>query len=111
MGKSRKKRRSKKNNEFVQTAIFFLSAIFSIAGLILYLWVYTEIDETVINIETQKQVSKELKNSLNELEIEISRLSRGDRISNFARKELGMIPAKPETIMIYIDQGDLAQVK
>ena len=67
----------------------------SIAGLILYLWVYTEIDETVINIETQKQVSKELKNSLNELEIEISRLSRGDRISNFARKELGMIPAKP----------------
>ena len=106
-----KRRRSRKNREYLQSFLFFCSSILSIAGLLIYLWVYTEIDETVINIETQKQVSKELKNSLNELEIEISRLSRGDRISNFARKELGMIPAKPETIMIYIDQGDLAQVK
>jgi len=77
----------------------------------MYLWIYTEIDQTVINIETQKEVSKELKNSLNELEIEISRLSRGDRISRVARTELDMVPAKPETIMIYIDQEDLAQVK
>ena len=77
----------------------------------MYLWIYTEIDQTVINIETQKEVSRELKNSLNEIEIEISRLSRGDRISRVARTELDMIPAKPETIMIYIDQEDLAQVK
>ncbi len=77
----------------------------------MYLWIYTEIDQTVINIETQREVSKELKNSLNELEIEISRLSRGDRISRVARTELDMVPAKPETIMIYIDQEDLAQVK
>ena len=105
------KRSTRKQKEFIQTLSFFAITIASIVGLIAYLWVYTEIDETVINIETQKQVSKELKNSLNELEIEISRLSRGDRISNFARKELGMIPAKPETIMIYIDQEDLAQMK
>ena len=77
----------------------------------MYLWIYTEIDQTVINIETQKEVSRELKNSLNEIEIEISRLSRGDRISRVARTELDMVPAKPETIMIYIDQEDLAQVK
>ena len=77
----------------------------------MYLWIYTEIDQTVINIETQREVSKELKNSLNELEIEISRLSRGDRISRVARIELDMVPAKPETIIIYIDQEDLAQVK
>lgn len=77
----------------------------------MYLWIYTEIDQTVINIETQREVSKELKNSLNELEIEISRLSRGDRISRVARTELDMVPAKPETIIIYIDQEDLAQVK
>jgi len=109
--KANKKRRSRKNNDLIQTVIFFSSSILSIAGLIMYLWIYTEIDQTVINIETQKEVSKELKNSLNELEIEISRLSRGDRISRVARTELDMVPAKPETIMIYIDQEDLAQVK
>ena len=109
--KATKKRRSRKNNDLIQTVIFFSSSILSIAGLIIYLWIYTEIDQTVINIETQKQVSKELRNSLNELEIEISRLSRGDRISRIARTELGMVPAKPETIMIYIDQEDLAQAK
>ena len=109
--KATKKRRSRKNNDLIQTVIFFSSSILSIAGLIIYLWIYTEIDQTVINIETQKQVSKELRNSLSELEIEISRLSRGDRISRIARTELGMVPAKPETIMIYIDQEDLAQAK
>ena len=109
--KATKKRRSRKNNDLIQTVIFFSSSILSIAGLIMYLWIYTEIDQTVINIETQKEVSKELKNSLNEIEIEISRLSRGDRISRVARTELDMVPAKPETIMIYIDQEDLAQVK
>ncbi|MFL3026548.1 MAG: hypothetical protein ACJZZ8_03570 [Candidatus Neomarinimicrobiota bacterium] len=109
--KANKKRRSRKNNDLIQTVIFFSSSILSIAGLIMYLWIYTEIDQTVINIETQREVSKELKNSLNELEIEISRLSRGDRISRVARTELDMVPAKPETIMIYIDQEDLAQVK
>ena len=109
--KTTKKRRSRKNNDLIQTVIFFSSSILSIAGLIIYLWIYTEIDQTVINIETQKQVSKELRNSLNELEIEISRLSRGDRISRIARTELGMVPAKPETIMIYIYQEDLAQAK
>ncbi len=109
--KANKKRRSRKNNDLIQTVIFFSSSILSIAGLIMYLWIYTEIDQTVINIETQKEVSRELKNSLNEIEIEISRLSRGDRISRVARIELDMVPAKPETIMIYIDQEDLAQVK
>ena len=109
--KANKKRRSRKNNDLIQTVIFFSSSILSIAGLIMYLWIYTEIDQTVINIETQKEVSRELKNSLNEIEIEISRLSRGDRISRVARTELDMVPAKPETIMIYIDQEDLAQAK
>jgi cell division protein FtsL len=109
--KANKKRRSRKNNDLIQTVIFFSSSILSIAGLIMYLWIYTEIDQTVINIEIQKEVSRELKNSLNEIEIEISRLSRGDRISRVARTELDMVPAKPETIMIYIDQEDLAQVK
>ena len=41
------KRRSKRNREFFQTLLFFSTTILSIAGLIAYLWVYTEIDENI----------------------------------------------------------------
>ncbi|MBO02721.1 MAG: hypothetical protein VXX52_03300 [Candidatus Neomarinimicrobiota bacterium] len=108
--RTKKRRASIRNNEFAQTVLFFSSSLLSIAGLIAYLWIYTEIDQTFINIETQKQVYNELENSINELEIEISQLSRGDRISLVARNELDMIPARPETIMIYIDSEDIAQI-
>jgi len=79
----------------------------SISGLIIYLWVYTEIDEAMLAIEVQNQVTKELDNSLKELKMEVSNLSRGDRISNVARKELNMVPAEPETLMIFINENQL----
>jgi hypothetical protein len=42
---------------------------------------------------------------VNELKKDITQLSRGDRISQVARTELNMIPAQPETLMIYIDKN------
>ena len=99
----RKKRRSLKNKEFFESIIFFGSSILSIIGLIMYLWIYTEIDQNMLAINTQKKVKNELENNLNELKIEISQLSRGDRISNYAINELGMIPAIPETLIIEIN--------
>jgi|TARA_B100000378_G_scaffold182421_1_gene147529 cell division protein FtsL len=101
----KRKRRSKKNREFFQTLLFFSTTILSITGLIVYLWVYTEVDETMLAIEVQNQVSIELDNSVNELKMDITQLSRGDRISQVARTELNMIPAQPETLMIYIDKN------
>ena len=59
----------------------------------------------MLAIEVQNQVSIELDNSVNELKIDIAQLSRGDRISQVARTELNMIPAQPETLMIYIDKN------
>ena len=59
----------------------------------------------MLAIEVQNQVSIELDNSVNELKIDITQLSRGDRISQVARTELNMIPAQPETLMIYIDKN------
>lgn len=100
-----KKRRSLKNKEFIETITFFGTAIFSIFGLIAYLWIYTEIDQTMMTINIQKKVKNELFNNLNELKIEISQLSRGDRISNFAKNELGMIPAIPETLIVKINNN------
>ena len=105
MPAKKRKRRSKKNREFFQTLLFFSTTILSITGLIFYLWVYTEVDETMLAIEIQNQVSIELDNSVNELKMDITQLSRGDRISQVARTKLNMIPAQPETLTIYIDNN------
>ena len=101
------KRRSKRNREFFQTLLFFSTTILSIAGLIAYLWVYTEVDENMLGIEIQTQVIKELQNSVRELEMDIANLSSSTRISNFARNKLEMIPAEPETLTIYINNNSL----
>tara|TARA_B100000686_G_scaffold98161_1_gene105078 strand:- start:145 stop:465 length:321 start_codon:yes stop_codon:yes gene_type:complete len=106
MIKVKRKRRSKKNKEFLQTLLFFFTSILSIVGLIAYLWVYTEVDENMLSIEIQMQVEKQLKNTVKELKMDIAQLSSSGRISNFARNELKMIPANPETLTIYINQFD-----
>ena len=106
----KRKRRSKKSTEFLQTLLFFITTMLSISGLIVYLWVYTEIDETMLVIEVQNQVSKELDNSLKELKMEVSNLSRSDRISSVARKKLNMVPAEPETLMIFINENQLGAI-
>jgi cell division protein FtsL len=106
----KRKRRSKKSTEFLQTLLFFITTMLSISGLIVYLWVYTEIDETMLAIEVQNQVSKELDNSLKELKMEVSNLSRSDRISSVARKKLNMVPAEPETLMIFINENQLGAI-
>ena len=84
-----------------------MTTILSISGLIIYLWVYTEIDETMLAIEVQNQVTKELDNSLKELKMEVLSLSRSDRISSVARNELNMVPAEPETLMIFINKDQV----
>ena len=106
MIKIKRKRRSKKNKEFLQTLLFFFTSILSIVGLIAYLWVYTEVDENMLSIEIQMQVEKELQNTVKELKMDISQLYSSGRISNFARNELKMIPSNPETLTIYINQFD-----
>ena len=80
----------------------------SIMGLIGYLWVYTEIDETLVAIEVQKATLAELNNSIKELQNNIALLERVDRITETARKGLGMVFASPETISVYIEPGNLA---
>jgi len=107
MPAKKRKRRSKKNREFFQTLLFFSTTILSITGLIVYLWVYTEVDETMLAIEVQTQVARELDNSVAELKMDIAQLSRGDRISLVARTKLNMIPAQPETLMIFVDENIL----
>ena len=39
--------------------------------------------------------------------MEVTTLSRSDRISSVARKELNMVPTEPETLMIFINENQL----
>ena len=106
--KKNTKRNTRKQKEFIQTLSFFGITIASIVGLISYLWVYTEIDETLIAIELQKATREELNNSIKDLQNDIALLGRVDRVTDKAKKELGMVFATPETISVYIDPNNLA---
>ncbi len=103
MTKRRKSKMISKHKEFIQTLSFFLVTVFSIGGLIIYLWVYTEIDETMVAIEIQKTTFLELNNTVKELKSKIESLNRFDRITSVARKELGMVVAQPESITVFVD--------
>ena len=98
-----KKRMSKKNINILQSIIFFFSTITIISCLIVYLWVYTEIDETLLAIEIQSSTAEELKNIIDELKNDIESLERADVIAKRAQSELKMVFAEPETLRVTID--------
>ena len=98
-----KKRFSKKAINIFQSLIFFLSSVTIISCLILYLWVYTEIDETLLAIEIQNSTAQELQNIIDELNNEIESLERADVIAKRAQNELKMVFTEPETLRVTID--------
>ena len=103
----RRKRRSKRIRDLIQGFLFFLSTIGTISCLIIYLWVFKEIDESLLAIEIQTTTARELSNEVSELTSKIDQLSRPDIIKSRAGKELGMVIAKPETLVITLDKSIL----
>ncbi len=85
----------------IQSFIFFISTFALIASLIVYLWVYTEIDETLLAIEIQSSTLAELQNSIQKLKSEIELLNRVDVIAKKAKNELNMVFTEPETLRIH----------
>ena len=49
-----------------------------------------------------------MSNTIKDLQNDIALLGRVDRITDKARKELGMVFATPETISVYIDPDNFA---
>ncbi len=103
----RRKRRSKRARNLIQSFIFVLFTIGSISCLIIYLWVFKEIDESLLAIEIQAMTERELANEISELTSTIDKLIRPDIITARARKELGMVIAQPETLLIAVDKAIL----
>ena len=98
-----KKRTSKRALNILQSLLFFISTISIILCLIVYLWVYTEIDETLLAIEIQNSTAEELQNVIHELNNQIESLKRADVIAKRAGDELKMVFTEPETLRVRID--------
>ena len=101
----RRKRLSKRSKDIIHSIIFFVSTVGLIISLIIYLWVYTEIDETLLAIEIQNSTARELANELKEVKSEIESLSRPDIIAKKAKSELDMVFTEPETLLISINKN------
>jgi len=99
----KRKRMSKRTQNLFQSIIFFGSTILVISCLITYLWVYTEIDETLLFIEIQTSTVRELKNEIYELKNSIESLNRADAIAKRAKKELKMVFTDPETLNVFLN--------
>ena len=104
----KRKRRSVKNGNFIQGLLFFLCTVGSIVCLIFYLWVFKEIDESLLAIEIQNTTERELKNEIDEIKNKIEKLSRSDIITYKARNELGMIMAVPETLIVTMNKDKVS---
>ncbi len=104
----KRKRISKKTQNIFQSIIFFGSTILVISCLITYLWVYTEIDETLLFIEIQTSTIRELKNEIYELKNSIESLNRADAIAKRAKKELKMVFTDPETLNVFLNLNNLS---
>ena len=106
ISRTKQNRKSLKTSSFYQGLIFFFSTIGSIVSLILYLWIFKEIDESILSVEIQNATARSLKNELDELKNKIENLSRSDVVTARATNELNMIIAIPETLVIAIRQDE-----
>ena len=98
-----RRKSSFRNSSFFQGVLFFSGTVGSIFCLIIYLWVFKEIDESILAYEVQNSTAKELKNEIDEIKNKVETLNRSDLITSRAKNELGMIAADPETLMIAIN--------
>tara|TARA_B100001248_G_C27384508_1_gene458881 strand:- start:992 stop:1315 length:324 start_codon:yes stop_codon:yes gene_type:complete len=101
----KRKRKSKRVQNIFQSIVFFGSTILVISCLIIYLWVYTEIDETLLYTEIQTATVKELENEIYEMKNSIESLNRADAIAKRAKRELNMVFTDPETLNIFFNQN------
>ena len=88
----------------MQSILFFLFTIGSIVCLIIYLWIFKYIDESMLAIEIQNTTARELKNEIDDLKNKIEKLSRSDVITYKTTEELGMVVADPETLIVTMNK-------
>ncbi len=109
MVKQKSKFNPRKQRQFLRSTIPFTIVIAAISGLIAYLWISSEVDETLNELEIQQAAVVELNNDIGNLKDDIEYLERVDVLTARAKNELGMVFTAPETIAIYVDESTLVE--
>ena len=107
MIKQKSKFNPRKQRQFLRSIIPFTLVIAAISGFIAYLWISSEVDETLNELEIQQAAVVELNNDISNLKDDIEYLQRVDVLTARAINELGMVFTAPETIAIYVDGSTL----
>ena len=97
----------RKQRKVLKSLIPYIVGIAVVSGALLYVWIYSEVDHTLDEVEILLSTAQELSDDINLLKDDIEYLSRVDVLTNRAKIELGMVFTAPETIEIYIDEERL----
>tara|TARA_A100001011_G_scaffold399892_1_gene510845 strand:- start:21955 stop:22290 length:336 start_codon:yes stop_codon:yes gene_type:complete len=111
MSNNKRKRKSMREKEFINSLIFFITVITLVFGSIIYLWVHNEtklIERNNIVLMKTKQLLIEENRKLNG---DIARLMRADRITKIAEEKLGLITPSPEKFVVLIDSELYESIK
>ncbi|RMF07824.1 MAG: hypothetical protein D6762_06820 [Candidatus Neomarinimicrobiota bacterium] len=107
MARRSPRKRRLRRKELFRTLLIYLASIGMVAVLIVYLMIYTAIDESLVALNLQKSTLKELETEVTRLQAKVDFLSRPDIIAQKARQELDMVTARPESIIVYLPGGTL----
>jgi hypothetical protein len=97
---------ARRQKQILKKIFSYLIGILVISAIVLYVWIYYEIDNTLGQVEILNDTILELEDDINILHNDIDYLSRVDILTNRARADLNMVFTTPETIEIYIEKED-----
>ena len=99
----------RKQRQFLRSIFPFTIVLTTISGLIAYLWISSEVDETLKELEIQQAAVVNLNNDIGNLKDDLEYLERVDVLTARAKNELGMVFTAPETIAIYVDESTFTE--
>ncbi|MDK2975603.1 MAG: hypothetical protein PWP06_78 [Candidatus Marinimicrobia bacterium] len=107
--RKRQKRRQKQNRQSVSGVVGSWSFLLSLAFLILTIWpllhlfLMNEIKEAQYRVDAIRNNITRIQQSIIEIDGEIARLSRADRIKHIAVHQLGMVDSQPIVDVIEVE--------
>jgi len=87
--------------------IFILVALTAFVLALAYIWLYNEVKDTLMDVQTLSRLEQELSQEVDELQAAVGRLSSPDRITRVARNELEMIFPPPEATVVTLSKSEM----
>lgn len=100
-----------KSDDLFFTLSFMVVMALMIGLFLGYLWMHNSVTTTIKENVALQRFEQKLINKNKELRSEISRLSRGDRITSIARTQLGMVSPEPESLVVFVPNDFLAKTE